>query len=118
MQQLILRLGVPAERVLLETESKNTREEALVIGRMLAGRGGRPVVLVTSPTHMRRALAVFGAQGITAIASPSRYVSDDSWRTGRWVPNNQALALVDTVIYDQAAWLYYWWRGWLAAAPH
>src|SRR5438067_86038 len=56
-------LGVRPPDILVENESKTTREESIVIARLLAGRMQQPIVLVTSGTHMARALAVFRAAG-------------------------------------------------------
>jgi len=113
MRDAILQLGVPADRVVIEAESKTTRQEAILIARMLADRPRQPIVLVTSPTHMPRSLAVFRAAGLDPVPSVAAYKSDHSVERLRWVPSDVGLMLVDTVLYDGAAELYYRARGWM-----
>ena len=78
LQRALIDLGVPADRILLESESKNTRDEAIVVRRMLAERGVTEFVLVTSPLHMRRSMYTFEQQGMHPIPSPSALVSDQA----------------------------------------
>jgi uncharacterized SAM-binding protein YcdF (DUF218 family) len=113
MRAAILQLGVPDDHVVIETESKNTRDEAMLLARMLADRPRQPIVLVTSPTHMGRSLVVFRAAGLDPVPSVAPYKSDHSLDRLRWVPSNRGLSLVDSVVYDSAAELYYRARGWL-----
>jgi uncharacterized SAM-binding protein YcdF (DUF218 family) len=113
MRNTIVELGVPADHVLIEDESKNTRDEAIVIARMLADRPRQPIVLVTSPTHMLRSLAVFRAAGLDPVPSVAAYKSEHSLERLRWVPSDMGLSLVDTVVYDTAAEWYYRVRGWM-----
>jgi len=115
MRRAILELGVPDDHIVIETESKTTRDEAIVIARMLAGRPRGPIVLVTAATHMPRALAVFRAAGLEPIPAVAPFSSDHSLERRRWLPSNLALLLFDTMCYDAAATWYYWLRGWLAA---
>jgi uncharacterized SAM-binding protein YcdF (DUF218 family) len=113
MRNAIVQLGVPPDHVMIEAESKTTREEAIVIARTLAGRPPQPVVLVTSPTHMARSLAVFRAAGIDAIPSAAPIKPDHWSEQYRWMPSDFGLLLVDSVLYDAAATLYYRLRGWM-----
>jgi uncharacterized SAM-binding protein YcdF (DUF218 family) len=114
MRSAILELGVPADRVMIEAESKTTREEAVVIARMLADRTRQPIVLVTSGTHMPRALAVFRAAGLDPVPAVAPYKSEHSLERLRWVPNDTALLMFDMLVYDTAATWYYRMRGWLS----
>jgi len=113
MRTAIVQLGVPPDRVTIEEESKTTREEALVIARMLAGRPSQPIVLVTSPTHMARSLAVFRAAGLDVIPSAAPIKPDHWSEKRRWMPSDFGLLLFDIVVYDTAATLYYRLRGWM-----
>jgi uncharacterized SAM-binding protein YcdF (DUF218 family) len=113
MRAAILQLGVPADRVVMESESQDTRAEASMIRRMLADRAADPIVLVTSPTHMERSLAVFRAAGLNPIPSPAAYKSEGSLETRRWLPSDVGSILLDAVVYDTAATWYYRARGWM-----
>ena len=115
LRDAAVRLGVAPDHILMELESTNTREEAIVIRRMLGDRAAQPLVLVTSPTHMRRSLAVFRAAGLDPIPSVSAYKSEGTLEHNRWLPNDAGLWLLTSVVYDTAANLYYWSRGWLSS---
>jgi uncharacterized SAM-binding protein YcdF (DUF218 family) len=69
--------GVPAEAILLETTSTSTWEN-LTNARLVAQQQGIETVLVVStPFHMRRALALAEDVGLEAYSSPTR--------TTRWI---------------------------------
>lgn len=55
----------------LEEVSTDTYESAMQLAPVLAKRGARNVLLVTSDIHMLRALATFRARGIDAIPAPA-----------------------------------------------
>ena len=113
LQRALVDLGVRPDRILLESESKNTRDEAIVVKRMLAERGLTQLVLVTSPMHMRRSMLAFEEQGMHPIPSPSQLVPEQS--TGRsWLlPSDMWLQIGDSALYEWLARGYYWWKGWL-----
>lgn len=113
MRSAILELGIPSDKVLVEAESKTTHDEAREIARMLAGRPRQPIVIVTSPTHLPRALAVFRAAGLDPVPSAAPYASDHSLDRSRWAPSDAGLLLLDSLVYDSMAGLYYRLRGWM-----
>jgi len=113
LQRALISVGVPEDRILLESESKNTRDEAIVVKRMLAERGLTDFVLVTSPLHMRRSLLVFEQQGMHPIPSPSPLVPERSSPGSLFLPSALWLQLSDAVFYEWLARVYYWRQGWL-----
>jgi len=108
----LLALGVPAARIVTESESQNTHDEAVVVGRMLRERGLGTVVLVTSSVHMRRALATFAAQGIAAVPSPSPLHGDRLSKPFPMTPNGASGNVTDQAIHEWTSAVYYWTRGW------
>jgi len=86
-------LGVPANRILLESSSRDTVENARMTEAVLRTRGARRVLLVTSALHMRRALAHFEPiPGIEFIpAATDHEVADDPAGLIRWLPDTEAL---------------------------
>lgn len=58
-RRILLESGVPEDRILLETLSKTTLENAEFSAPVLRKAGIRRAVLVTSSFHARRALATF-----------------------------------------------------------
>ncbi len=50
--------------------ARNTHDEALNAAQLFARQGWRRALLVTSPTHSRRAAAAFEAQGLEVVSVP------------------------------------------------
>jgi uncharacterized SAM-binding protein YcdF (DUF218 family) len=112
MRAAVIALGVPASRVVVEAESKNTREEAVVIKRMLGERGIDRFVLVTSAVHMPRSLAAFAAQGLRPVPSASPLYGDRTKEPFPLLPDSSALDIGNAVVYEWCARAYYSLRGW------
>jgi uncharacterized SAM-binding protein YcdF (DUF218 family) len=115
MQTAVVALGVPPNRVVAESESANTHEEAAVLKRMLRERGIERFVIVTSAVHMGRSMAAFAAQGLSPIPSASPLYQDRDPARGMFplLPNDTSLEVGNAVVYEWCARAYYWWQGWL-----
>lgn len=64
-------MGVPGSRIVLESGSRDTREQALLIKKIV---GQDPFILVTSALHMVRALGMFRKIGLDPIPAPTDFV--------------------------------------------
>lgn len=73
--ELLARLGAMPERLILERESRNTHENAVLSKALAKPRPGEPWVLVTSAFHMPRAVGVFRRTGWSVVAYPVDYRS-------------------------------------------
>ncbi len=63
--------GVPATAILIEDRSNTTRQN-LINAHLVLGDGVRaPVLIVSDPLHMRRALAMAAAEGFDARPAPT-----------------------------------------------
>jgi uncharacterized SAM-binding protein YcdF (DUF218 family) len=113
----LVNLQVPRDRILVDGLSKTTREQAFSVTRLLLAHGIGRFVLVTSPTHMRRAVLVFRAHGADVI--PSTAPAGSAAMAGKrfFVPNGESLMLSDDAVYDYAGNAYYWARGWFRPVP-
>src|SRR5262245_27359867 len=112
MRDTLLRLGVPAARLVMKGESRDTHEEALAVARILPTLSVDRVVLVTSPVHMRRAVATFRAAGVDVIPAPVR---EDTWRPGwrmKFLPSERGLYESSLVAHELLGYVYYRLRGW------
>ena len=63
----LIRRGVDSVNIRLEFTGKNTREEALSILAMDPQLKNKPCVIVTSPEHMKRAVATFKKLGVQDV---------------------------------------------------
>lgn len=107
MQALLGELGVPADRVLLEPASRDTEENAAFTARLLAARGARHVLLVTSALHMPRARWLFEREGLQVTPAPTDVETAEArngWRA--WVP--------ETLMLDGSGRAMKEWVGWAA----
>jgi uncharacterized SAM-binding protein YcdF (DUF218 family) len=111
MRDELVRLGVPQERILLESASRNTYDEAVLLAPMLRSLGIQQLVLVTSDTHMRRSLGAFRAVGLNAVPA----IAPDPRLPTRWfwwiVPTGDGLESSGEVIHELLGIPYYWLRG-------
>jgi uncharacterized SAM-binding protein YcdF (DUF218 family) len=115
LTQVMIAAGVPATAIVQESGSKTTRDQAVLVGPILRAHDVRRFVLVTSPSHMRRALAVFRAEGFDPVPSVSPLRSEHRAPPPMLVPSADVLSLTDQAVYEYAATIYYWWSGWLRA---
>lgn len=113
IRKAVVDLGVPADRIVVESESRNTHDEAVAIHRMLGERGIGQFVIVTSPVHMGRSLATFGAEGLHPVPSASPMQQDAGVEPFALTPNEVSLEVGSAVVYEWCARAYYWWRGWI-----
>ena len=115
LRDALISVGVPATAIVQESGSKTTRDQARLVAPVLRAHGAERFVLVTSPAHMRRALAVFRAEGLDPIPSVAPIRSEHLHSPTLLVPDADSLWLADQVLYEYAATVYYWWSGWLRA---
>ena len=71
MKSRLLAEGVPSDKILTETRSRDTRENALDSAPILKRIGAHRILLVTSSYHMRRAAGTFRKLGFEVIPAPS-----------------------------------------------
>ena len=64
LKDYLIRIGVPKDDIISESESKNTRENALNVAKTINLQVKPEILLITSASHMRRALACFEKLGI------------------------------------------------------
>lgn len=69
-REVLTRLGVPAERVVLEPRSRTTQENAANARDIMAARGWRRAVVVSDSYHVLRARVVFWRLGVDVVTSP------------------------------------------------
>lgn len=109
LAELAGRMGVPVDRVRLDTRSRTTWENA----RDAAGARpslARRIWLVTSALHLPRALTAFHDFGfeVCPVASGSVYVPFSA-SLGYFVPQTSALIKTDAAIHELlGGWVYAW----------
>jgi uncharacterized SAM-binding protein YcdF (DUF218 family) len=103
MRDQLMTFNVPPERLVLESTSHTTEEQAAQVAQLLNDDGHvAPTVVVTTAAHMPRVMKLFRARGIDAVPSVTPELRYDEGRTGwrRWVPSASALRGSETVMYE------------------
>jgi uncharacterized SAM-binding protein YcdF (DUF218 family) len=108
--EMLVTLGVPREAIHLERESRNTRENAANVKKLVEAAGAKRVLLVTSAQHMPRALQTFarvwGATHIEIVPSVTDVAIFDPYNTlDAWLPSAGGLANVTRAIKEYAGTL-------------
>jgi uncharacterized SAM-binding protein YcdF (DUF218 family) len=113
MANALAEAGVAADHVLQDREAKTTHDHPRTVGPLLGAHQVRRFVVVTSPTHMRRALAVFRKAGFDPIPSVSRLRSEHLDPLPWLLPNDESISLSNQAVYEYVAWVDYWLHGWV-----
>jgi uncharacterized SAM-binding protein YcdF (DUF218 family) len=114
MQILAREYGIPRTALILEEYSRNTYENALGAQRVLAPFNVRRLLLVTSASHMPRAMAVFSQLPYEIVpASTDVRVVNESFNILNIIPKTSALLLSSIALKEYVGLLYYWMRGWV-----
>jgi uncharacterized SAM-binding protein YcdF (DUF218 family) len=115
MRRELIRLGVPAAKIRIEAESSDTHEQALRLARIMAAGEFQPFVLVTSETHVRRAVGALAAAGLHPQVSAAKQ-RDLPLPVG-WKSLLFSLDALDSsrvALREYLGFIYYAMRGWLA----
>jgi uncharacterized SAM-binding protein YcdF (DUF218 family) len=116
MRELLVRSGVAPAAIVEDAQSRTTRQQAQVVTSLLRSRGIERAVLVTSPTHIRRSLAVFRAAGLDPIPAATPIRSELGDPAPFFLPNSESLSQSDEALYEYAALVYYWLGGWMRSS--
>jgi uncharacterized SAM-binding protein YcdF (DUF218 family) len=110
----LVRLGIPRDRIVLETQSRTTREQAVKSAAILRQRATRRFVLITDSEHMPRAMAAFRGEGLDPVPSVATLATTTPpGLIYRLQPNLDAYLQSDRACYEYLARVYYWAQDWL-----
>lgn len=98
-------LGVNRNQLTLERGAVNTAEEAQYLKHRLHNE---PFLLVTSATHMPRAMMLFTRAGLHPIAAPTQFIEQSNrFRASQyWIPAANNMVRADIAIHE---YLGRWW---------
>lgn len=111
-RDILVMLGVPARRIEMEERSRTTCENAIESKAAIQPKPGELWLLVTSASHMPRAMACFRAAGFPVAAYPVDYRTRGS--ADLWRPTGSAaggLAATDLAAHEWLGLLTYWSAG-------
>ena len=109
MRDLAVALGVPPEAIILERQASSTYENVIYTRDIMIANNWEQLLVVSSPYHMRRAMLTWRKQApsfqiVSTPVSESQYYAHE--RTA-------SLEQIRGIVWEYAAIVVYWWRGWL-----
>jgi len=110
MKGMAVHLGVPEERILAETTSHTTFENATHLAGLLPAGQGRRIGLVTSAVHMRRSHRILTGQfpHDTIVPIPVYYTYDPTgWSQDSLVPSAGNLEQSTMALHEWIGLLWY-----------
>lgn len=103
-------LGVPRSSIITLDSPKDTEEEAIAVAKTI---GGERFILVTSASHLPRALVFFHHRGLDPIPAPANQLAINSplnsWE--RVVPSPYWLMHSDRAVYETLGRIWQWMKG-------
>lgn len=93
----LIRLGVPEEKIYTDTESLNTRQNAVYSAQLMREHGFTKPILVTSAFHMPRSVLNFEKEGVQVVPFPTDYMANSipTYHLNKFAPSSDALFEVD-----------------------
>jgi len=113
---VLISLGVALDRIIYESDSRNTYQNATVGAAVAKPAPGEIWLLVTSASHMPRSVGVFFKAGFRVKPLPVDYRTagwDDAWRF--FDRPSTGLHLMDTAVKEWLGLVAYWLAGWTSA---
>ncbi|ELS33123.1 MULTISPECIES: YdcF family protein [Pseudanabaena] len=111
-------VGVPSQAIIQESQSLNTRENAVNTKQILSKRGINQILLVTSALHMPRSMEIFRKVGFECIAAPTDFLAVQHENNKGWasildlLPSAEALKNTTNAIKEYIGLFIYQMVGW------
>ncbi|MDD5686717.1 MAG: YdcF family protein [Elusimicrobia bacterium] len=108
--------GINSAKILMDTKSKNTHDNAVNVKELLEKYKLKPtIILVTSAYHMPRSVLIFEKQGFTVYPAPTDYYADKDFQLKIYtcLPDSGALVINTTVLHEYYGILAYKILGWI-----
>ena len=104
--EIALSLGVDEERIILFEEAKDTVDESRMCFELA---GEKPVLLVSSASHLPRAAGLFKKLGMNVTPAPTDFINSGGWRFK--MPNSGGVYRSERGIYEILGITWSWLTG-------
>lgn len=109
IRRFLLDLGVPEQQILLESKSRDTKENAVYCLEIIKKQGFEKPLLVTSAYHMRRSIKMFKKVGLTATPVPAQFLTGGGtpiiWAD--YLPNASAFQQSEKALKEYLGLVFY-----------
>lgn len=113
MSRAAIAMGADPQRLRIHPNPRNTREEAQF---MRDAAGDAPFLLVTSASHMPRAMMLHREAGLNPIPAPTaRRATGTSTRSDPafWLPSAQAVEMSERAVHEYLGIAWAWLKGYI-----
>ncbi|MCE9499822.1 MAG: YdcF family protein, partial [Leptospira sp.] len=113
-KKFLVQMGIPAQKILTESVSRNTAENVLKSSAILREKKMKTIILVTSAFHMKRTMALFKSQDFEITPFPTDYRALEpvmSWEA--IVPSVGALDTTTTALKEWVGIFMYRLNGYI-----
>lgn len=110
--KLIASLGMNAE-ILVVGPIRNTHDEAVAVAELFRNRNFEHILVVSSPSHTRRAAAALEAEGVHVTAVPSQQIDFDIENLDEPFDADNHLRAFGSLLHEHVGLFYYRQRGWI-----
>lgn len=109
LKRLAVARGVPADRIIVTREVKNTADEAAATAELMKTHGWKRIILVTTGWHMPRSAWQFKKAGVDCIIFPVDFRFDPVRQVTAidFVPRGEAWQQTETALRECYGYLFY-----------
>jgi uncharacterized SAM-binding protein YcdF (DUF218 family) len=97
-------LGVPSPRIVTLPRPRDTAEEIAAIADVV---GNAPFFLVTSASHLPRAMAAARRRGLHPIPAPADFLPAPPSGPWQWLPDAAAVEATTAALHEYAGRIWY-----------
>ena len=110
-REYLIRWGVPRHHVIAEDRSRDTFESALEVQKLLAQKGWRRYLLVTSAVHMPRSMLAFASRAPEPVPAPGDFsLGKLDFTPLDFFPSESAARRVFITLHEYLGLANYHWR--------
>ena len=115
MKDLAVMLGVPGDKIVIETKSQNTMEQAIELAKLFPPSENKRIGIVTSALHMPRAVQAFQEKfpKENIVPFPVGYISSSAeFSLNSFVPTADAFMTSTDTIHEEIGMIWYRFSAW------
>ncbi|MGB9822848.1 MAG: YdcF family protein [Thermodesulfovibrio sp.] len=105
MAQMLKELGVESGKIIEESKSKDTSQNAFYVSEICRQKNFKKLILVTSAYHMKRAEKLFKKTGLNVLPYPADFKKSNHYNIYSFLPKFSNFALSSKAIREYLALL-------------
>lgn len=110
--KLIASLGLDVE-IIIVGPTRNTHDEAVAVGDVARAHAFERIIVVTAPSHTRRAAAALEVEGVTVTSVPSQQIRFDFENLADPFETDSHVRAFGPLLHEHVGLVYYRLRGWI-----